>query len=150
MRYLQEARAMRLPFTKMHGLGNDFVVVQANGTPPPDVEKIRALADRHTGIGFDQLLWVDKARIAGAVAFYRIFNTDGSEAEQCGNGARCIAALLGAGPGRGLVLQHRGGTSRARIELNNLVSGGNRRPAIRSRQNSVRRASRSNRAIRSG
>ncbi|MCC7257315.1 MAG: diaminopimelate epimerase [Gammaproteobacteria bacterium] len=113
---------MHLPFTKMHGLGNDFVVVRANGTAPPAAGTIRALADRRTGIGFDQLLWLDRARIAGAAAFYRIFNTDGSEAEQCGNGARCIAALLGEGPGRGLVLQHRGGTSRARIELNGQVS----------------------------
>jgi diaminopimelate epimerase len=113
---------MQLAFTKMHGLGNDFVVVRANGAPPPAADVIRALADRRTGIGFDQLLWVDKARIAGAVAYYRVFNTDGSEAEQCGNGARCIAALLGGGPGRALVLQHRGGTSRARIELNHQVS----------------------------
>lgn len=113
---------MHLPFTKMHGLGNDFVVVRANGAAPPGAATIRALADRRTGIGFDQLLWLDKARIPGAAAYYRIFNTDGSEAEQCGNGARCIAALLGAGPGRPLVLQHRGGTSRARIEMNNLVT----------------------------
>jgi diaminopimelate epimerase len=113
---------MRLPFTKMHGLGNDFVVVRANGTPPPDAATIRALSDRKTGIGFDQLLWLEKPRIAGAAVYYRIFNTDGGEAEQCGNGARCIAQLVGAGPGRPLVLQHRGGTSRARIELNNLVS----------------------------
>ncbi len=113
---------MQLPFTKMHGLGNDFVVVRANGTPPPDTATIRALADRRTGIGFDQLLWVDRPHIAGAAGYYRVFNTDGSEAEQCGNGARCIAALLGAGSARALVLQHRGGTSRARLELNGQVS----------------------------
>jgi diaminopimelate epimerase len=113
---------MRLAFTKMHGLGNDFVVVRANGTQPPPADIVRLLADRKTGIGFDQLLWVEKPRIPGAAAYYRVFNTDGGEAEQCGNGARCIAQLIGGGAGRALVLQHRGGTSRARLERNNLVS----------------------------
>jgi diaminopimelate epimerase len=106
----------------MHGLGNDFVVVRANGTQPPPADIVRLLADRKTGIGFDQLLWVEKPRIPGAAAYYRVFNTDGGEAEQCGNGARCIAQLIGGGAGRALVLQHRGGTSRARLERNNLVS----------------------------
>lgn len=114
--------SMLLPFTKMHGLGNDFVVIRANGVAPPPAQVIRALADRRTGIGFDQLLWVEKARIPGAAAFYRVFNTDGGEAEQCGNGARCIARLLGGGAGRSLVLQHPGGASRARIEHNDMVS----------------------------
>src|SRR5262245_19802590 len=104
---------MRLPFTKMHGLGNDFVVVRSGGAAPPDSAAIAALADRKTGIGFDQLLWLDKARIAGAAVYYRIFNADGGEAEQCGNGARCIARLVGGTPGESLILQHRGGTSRA-------------------------------------
>ncbi|MCK6369884.1 MAG: diaminopimelate epimerase [Gammaproteobacteria bacterium] len=113
---------MHIPFTKMHGLGNDFVVMRAGGDAPPPAEVIRALADRRTGIGFDQFLWLEKAHIAGAAAYYRIFNSDGSEAEQCGNGARCIARLLGSGPGQALVLQHRGGSSRARIEHNDLVS----------------------------
>ncbi len=113
---------MRLPFTKMHGLGNDFVVVRADGTPPPAADVIRSLADRKTGIGFDQLLWVEKPRIPGAAAYYRVFNTDGGEAEQCGNGARCIAQLIGGGAGRALVLQHRSGSSRARLERNDLVS----------------------------
>lgn len=113
---------MRVPFTKMHGLGNDFVVIKANGNAPPPPEQVRALADRGTGIGFDQLLWLEKPNIAGAATYYRVFNTDGSEAEQCGNGARCVAALLGSATNRSLILQHRGGTSRARIELNNMVS----------------------------
>jgi diaminopimelate epimerase len=113
---------MHLPFTKMHGLGNDFVVVRANGTPPPDAKRISALGDRRTGIGFDQLIWLDKPRITGAAVYYRVFNTDGSEAEQCGNGARCVAQLLTTGPGRQIVLQHRGGTSRARLEHNNQVT----------------------------
>ena len=113
---------MRLPFTKMQGLGNDFVVVRANGMAPPDAAMIRALADRKTGIGFDQLLWLEKPRIPGAAVFYRVFNSDGGEAEQCGNGARCIAQLIGGGPGRTLVLQHRSGCSRAHLERNGLVS----------------------------
>lgn len=113
---------MRLPFTKMHGLGNDFVVVRGDGMAPPDASTIRALADRKTGIGFDQLLWLEKPRIAGVAVFYRVFNSDGSEAEQCGNGARCIAQLIGGGAGRTLVLQYRMGSSRARLERNGLVS----------------------------
>jgi diaminopimelate epimerase len=106
----------------MHGLGNDFVVVRANGMPPPPATTVRALADRKTGIGYDQLLWLEPPRIPGAAVYYRVFNTDGSEAEQCGNGARCIAQLLGGQPGQALVLQHRGGTSRARLERNGLVA----------------------------
>lgn len=112
---------MRLPFTKMHGLGNDFVVIRANSATPPPSSVIQALANRRTGIGFDQLLWVERPHISGAAAYYRVFNTDGSEAEQCGNGARCVARLLGT-PGTALVLQHRGGTSRARIDRDHLVS----------------------------
>ena len=81
---------MRLPFTKMHALGNDFVVVRAAGEL--SAETIRGMADRHTGIGFDQLLWLDDA--ADADIYYRIFNADGGEVEQCGNGARCIARFI--------------------------------------------------------
>lgn len=82
-----------IPFTKMHGIGNDFVVINAlqqktNLTP----EKIRQLGNRHTGIGFDQLLLIERAKNAD---FYcRIYNSDGSEAEQCGNGLRCVARFL--------------------------------------------------------
>jgi diaminopimelate epimerase len=81
---------MQLPFTKMHGLGNDFIVVRGAGELP--AELIRRLADRHTGIGFDQLLWL--AETADADIYYRIFNSDGGEVEQCGNGARCIARFV--------------------------------------------------------
>ena len=92
-------RAMRIEFTKMHGLGNDFAVFDAAAGPRPDGALIRRLADRHTGIGFDQALVLEAARRADTAVFYRIFNADGEEVEQCGNGARCIAALLA---GRGL------------------------------------------------
>jgi diaminopimelate epimerase len=107
---------MQVPFTKMHALGNDFLVVQANGNRIPDAGVIRRLADRNTGIGFDQLLWLEAGRTADADIFYRIFNSDGSEAEQCGNGARCIARLIATDGQRELLLEHVGGTSRARIE----------------------------------
>jgi diaminopimelate epimerase len=107
---------MQTPFIKMHGLGNDFLIVRAADSPPLDSETIRRLADRKTGIGFDQLLWLEPGRSEGAEVFYRIFNRDGYEVEQCGNGARCIARLLaGAGP-REILLEHCSGTSRARVE----------------------------------
>ncbi len=86
---------MALPFTKMHGLGNDFVVLDARAGPLPiDSATIVAMADRHTGIGFDQLLVIEAADDPGCLARYAIVNADGSAAEQCGNGARCIGAWL--------------------------------------------------------
>ncbi|MEI6706999.1 MAG: diaminopimelate epimerase [Methylococcales bacterium] len=82
-------------FTKMHGLGNDFVVIDAH-TQAIDLssEQIRFMADRHTGIGFDQLLLVEKPVSDNADFKYRIFNADGSEVAQCGNGARCFARFV--------------------------------------------------------
>jgi len=86
---------VRLAFTKMHGLGNDFVVVDAiNQRFDPSPEQCRLIADRRFGIGCDQLLLVEKARIPSADFHYRIFNADGSEVEQCGNGARCFARFV--------------------------------------------------------
>jgi diaminopimelate epimerase len=87
---------MRIEFTKMHGVGNDFAVFDATGAAALDGALIRRLADRHTGIGFDQALLLETPRRADTAVFYRIFNADGVEVEQCGNGARCIAALLAA------------------------------------------------------
>ncbi|HEX3845157.1 MAG TPA: diaminopimelate epimerase [Steroidobacteraceae bacterium] len=86
----------RIEFTKMHGLGNDFAVFDAPDSSPLDGRVIRRLADRHTGIGFDQALVLEAPRRTDTAVFYRIFNADGVEVEQCGNGARCIAALLAA------------------------------------------------------
>ena len=84
---------MRIDFTKMHGVGNDFIVFDAPADPSLLApERLRSLADRRTGIGFDQALVLEPPRRADSVAFYRIFNADGDEVEQCGNGARCIAA----------------------------------------------------------
>jgi len=85
----------RLRFSKMHGAGNDFVVLDLRaGTPPPDAALCRALADRHAGVGCDQILTIEPPRSATAAASYRIWNADGSAARQCGNGARCVAAWL--------------------------------------------------------
>jgi diaminopimelate epimerase len=82
-------------FTKMHGLGNDFVVLDARTSSPVLGDAcIRAMADRHTGIGFDQLLIIEPVHDPACVAAYSIRNADGSIAEQCGNGARCIGAWL--------------------------------------------------------
>ncbi|KGM56426.1 diaminopimelate epimerase [Lysobacter arseniciresistens ZS79] len=84
-----------LRFSKMHGAGNDFVVLDLRGNaPPPSPALCRALADRHTGVGCDQILTVGDPRAAGSVASYGIWNADGSPSGQCGNGARCIAAWL--------------------------------------------------------
>jgi len=82
-------------FTKMHGLGNDFVVIDAiNQTIKLSPEQIRFMSDRHFGIGFDQLLLVEKPVTSTADFKYRIFNADGSEVAQCGNGARCFARFV--------------------------------------------------------
>ena len=84
-----------LRFTKMHGLGNDFVVIDAiHQRFEPSPEQCRFIADRHFGIGCDQILLVEAAREPGVDFHYRIFNSDGSEVEQCGNGARCFARFV--------------------------------------------------------
>jgi len=83
-----------MQFTKMHGAGNDFVVLDLRGARPvPDPATCRALADRNTGVGCDQILTIEDAA-PGAVARYGIYNADGSASQQCGNGARCVAAWL--------------------------------------------------------
>ncbi|WP_339806389.1 diaminopimelate epimerase [uncultured Marinobacter sp.] len=85
----------QLSFTKMHGLGNDFMVVDAISQPfRLRPEMIRKLADRHFGVGFDQLLVVEPPGMPDVDFRYRIFNADGSEVEQCGNGARCFARFV--------------------------------------------------------
>ena len=86
---------MKLRFSKMHGLGNDFVVIdairqQVDLTPA----RVRFLADRHFGVGCDQLLLVERAQQPGVDFRYRIFNADGGEVEQCGNGARCFVRFV--------------------------------------------------------
>jgi len=87
--------ARRLHFTKMHGLGNDFVVIDGvRQIFTPQKALIKKWADRHRGVGFDQLLLVEKADYPQHDFKYRIFNRDGSEVEQCGNGARCFAKFV--------------------------------------------------------
>jgi diaminopimelate epimerase len=86
---------MQLHFSKMHGIGNDFVVLDCrDGAFPLNVAQIRALGDRHTGVGFDQLLSVEPARDRSCAFYYGIWNADGSPSGQCGNGVRCVAAWL--------------------------------------------------------
>lgn len=87
--------APALRFSKMHGAGNDFVVIDLrDGNTTLDAGLCRALGDRHIGVGCDQILTIEAPRSATAVASYRIWNSDGSLARQCGNGARCVAAWL--------------------------------------------------------
>jgi len=92
-----------IPFTKMNGLGNDFVVVDARaGKVRPKPQIIAGLADRTTGIGFDQFITIE-ASPSGADAFMRIDNADGGEVAACGNATRCVAAVLMAETGNGKV-----------------------------------------------
>jgi diaminopimelate epimerase len=86
---------MRLKFTKMQGLGNDFVVFNAlHGFPGLATEQLRTIADRHFGVGCDQILLIEAPRTEGTDFYYRIFNADGGEVEQCGNGARCFVRYV--------------------------------------------------------
>lgn len=86
---------MKLPFTKMHGAGNDFVVLDASaGALDLSPAQYRALADRHFGIGADQILVVDRSSTPGVDFGYRIFNRSGDEVEHCGNGARCFVHFV--------------------------------------------------------
>jgi diaminopimelate epimerase len=106
-------------FTKMHGLGNDFIIFDAPAGGAPAADTMRRLADRYTGIGFDQALMLEPPRRPGTAVFYRIFNADGREVEQCGNGARCIARYLRERDGvtdGDLVLDSPGGLVQTRME----------------------------------
>jgi diaminopimelate epimerase len=86
---------MRLKFTKMHGLGNDFVVLDALACPLElTSEQLKRIADRHFGVGCDQVLQVEPPRQPDTDFYYRIFNADGGEVEQCGNGARCFVRYV--------------------------------------------------------
>jgi diaminopimelate epimerase len=108
----------------MHGLGNDFIVFEAPRTALSE-RQLRRLADRRTGIGFDQALMLEPPRRAGTDAYYRIFNADGGEVEQCGNGARCIARFVAERRARGersLRLDSPGGLVDAVIESDGRVS----------------------------
>ena len=82
-------------FSKMHGAGNDFIVLdRRDGSAAPPRDTLARMADRHRGIGCDQVMIITAPQRAGSLAAYRIVNQDGSDAGQCGNGARCVAAWL--------------------------------------------------------
>ncbi len=83
-----------LHFSKMHGAGNDFVILDLRNKKSPSPELCRALSDRHTGIGCDMILGINSPRNEQSVASYKIWTPNGSSSQQCGNGARCIAAWL--------------------------------------------------------
>ena len=109
---------MLLPYLKMQGAGNQILVVdqRADDLPPPDPAAIRRLGHGGTGPGFDQLMWVGPAAQRSAAASYRVFNSDGSEVQQCGNGVRCVAWMLArAGAGDSLLLESPSGPVEAVI-----------------------------------
>jgi diaminopimelate epimerase len=117
---------MKLGFTKMQGAGNDFVVLDCTQRPfDLDPEKLRSIADRHFGIGCDQVLVVERPRGAGADFRYRIFNADGGEVEHCGNGARCFVKFVharGLTAKRELRVETLGGPIAPRLEPDGEVS----------------------------
>ena len=117
---------MKIRFSKMHGLGNDFVVIdgvrQAITLSP---SQIRCVADRHFGVGCDQLLLVERATRPDVDFRYRIFNADGGEVEQCGNGARCFVRFVheqGLTEKRGIRVETLGGVISPRLEADGSVT----------------------------
>jgi diaminopimelate epimerase len=117
---------MHLKFTKMHGLGNDFVVIDAvRQRVALSTAQIRLLANRHFGVGCDQLLLVEPPQSQDAEFRYRIFNADGGEVEQCGNGARCFAQFVraqGLSDANDIVVETATGLIRLAIESNGQVT----------------------------
>lgn len=117
---------MILPFSKMHGLGNDFIVLDGINQPVDlSQQQIVRLADRHFGIGFDQLLLVEAAATTGVDFRYRIFNADGNEVEQCGNGARCFARFVreqGLTDQDRITVETRGGVITLRVETDEAIT----------------------------
>ena len=116
-----------LPFTKMHGLGNDFVIFDARRAPLAlDAARARAVADRLTGVGCDQVIALEPPRSEGTDAYMRIWNRDGGEVAACGNGTRCAARLLMDESGRAQVVletgagplaAHEGGGGQVRVDM---------------------------------
>jgi diaminopimelate epimerase len=117
---------MNVTYTKMHGTGNQILVVdQRHGNAlPPAAARIRELADATTGPGFDQLMWIGPSATSACAASYRIFNADGSEVGQCGNGVRCVASFLAstAGHPQSFVLSSPSGPIEARVDDDGLVT----------------------------
>jgi diaminopimelate epimerase len=125
---------MKLAFSKMHGAGNDFVVLDFTAKPIALTEKqLKKIADRHLGVGCDQILVVEKPRASGVDFRYRIFNADGGEVEQCGNGARCFVKFVrerGLTAKREIRVETLGGTIVPRLEADGEVSVDMGPPAI--------------------
>lgn len=115
---------MQVAYTKMHGAGNRIVVVDRrdDDLPPPDKETLRALGSEASGPGFDQMMWVTSARDPHNVASYRVFNADGSEVRQCGNGVRCIARLLAGDAPASLTLEGPAGIVEAHVRNDGEIS----------------------------
>ena len=113
-----------IPFTKMHGLGNDFVVLDLRaGGAVPDADAARAIADRRRGVGCDQIILIEAASGRGVAARLRFLNADGSESGACGNGTRCVAAALMRETGTDrLELETPGGRLRAMAGPDGLVT----------------------------
>jgi diaminopimelate epimerase len=118
--------SINLAYTKLHGTGNLILVVdQRRGDAPvPSAEQIRRLADERTGPGFDQLMWITASDDPQHAAAYRVFNADGSEVGQCGNGVRCVAAVLAGTKGhrQSFTLSSPSGPIEARVDDDGLVS----------------------------
>ena len=117
---------MRIPYMKMHGTGNIILVVdrRADNLSPPGANKLRELGSEATGPGFDQLMWIAPANDKTSVASYRVFNSDGSEVEQCGNGVRCVARYLASidDVDQDFILESPAGPIMARVRTDGLVS----------------------------
>ena len=117
---------MKIFFTKMHGAGNDFIVInQLNNNYNLTTKEIKILSNRRLGIGFDQLLIVEKTALPDAEVKYRIFNADGNEVEQCGNGARCFLLFLknsGISEKKTISVETKSGVIKLSFEKDNQIS----------------------------
>lgn len=117
---------MKIAYTKMHGTGNKILVVDQrhDDATPPSQDQLRRLGDEASGPGFDQLMWVYAADEPRFAARYRIFNNDGSEVEQCGNGVRCVASVLAneSGHPQAFTLMSPAGPIDARVDDDGLVA----------------------------
>lgn len=114
---------MEVSFTKMHGLGNDFMVVRwPDDLAMPSPERVRAWGDRRTGVGFDQLLMLGTPTDSATRAMLRIRNSDGSTAQQCGNGIRCIARFLAESPEDKFVIGSTAGPIAVQVHADGRVS----------------------------
>ncbi len=109
---------MQIRYVKMQGAGNRIVVVdqRERELPPPPADVLRALGNDASGPGFDQLMWLSEATRPGSAGSYRVFNRDGSEVEQCGNGVRCVARLLAPEAGNAFTLEGVAGPVDIRVD----------------------------------